>query len=176
MNVTYTMKNFSRRSLLLGGAGLVGGYLVASPLQGLALPAGNNEGLVQFMRLSRLLINHQLDEQVGARIHRFAAKEYSELQTLVSGLIATAEAKQAQVIEDFFGDIPEGPAKELAHWIIFAWYTGGSSAKPNAQVFTFEQALTYQTTRDVVAIPSYGLSGPNLWSNVTVALSPLPKF
>lgn len=176
MRVMYKMKSLSRRSLLLGSAGLVGGYLIASPLQGLALPAGNNQELAQFMRLSRLLINHQLDEQVGARIHRFAAKEYSDLQALVASLIAAAEAKQASVVEDFFGDIPEGPAKELAHWIIFAWYTGGSSAKPNAQVFTFEQALTYQTTRDVVAIPSYGLSGPNLWSNVTIALSPLPQF
>jgi hypothetical protein len=43
-------------------------------------------------------------------------------------------------------------------------------------VFTFEQALTFQTTADVVAIPSYGITGPNQWSQVTVPLSPVPAF
>ena len=176
MSVIYTMKNISRRSLLVGGAGWLGGYLAASPLQGLAQPAADQTQLAEFMRLSQLLVNHKLNEQVGARIFRYASKTYAGLPSLGASIVAVAERKRASIVEDFFDDIPEGAAKELAHWIIFAWYTGGSSAKPDAQVFTYEQALTYKTTRDVLPIPSYGLSGPNQWRQVTIALSPLPQF
>lgn len=170
------MSDVSRRNVLLGGAAVLGGYLVASPVTTFAVSVGEQAQAARFMQLSQLLVNHQLDPQVGALIARFAAKKHADLDALADSIIGAAAQKQAKTVDDFFDDIPAGPAKDLAHWIIFAWYTGCSSAKPDAEVFTFEQALTFQTTADVVAIPSYGLTGPNQWSQVTVPLSPVPAF
>lgn len=172
----------SRRTVLFGGAALLGSYLAGTSLPSFALaasaqkPAADDAQLTRFMRLSNLLVNHRLDPRVGARILQTAAADHADLPALTDALIGIAERKQATIVEDFFDDIPDGKAKDLAHWIIFAWYSGVSSAKPNARVFTFEQALTFQTTIDVVTIPSYGISGPNQWRQVTVPLSPLPRF
>jgi len=130
----------------------------------------------QFMRLSSLLINHQLDTGVGARITAFAMTAPPDLPKMMDGIIAIAQEKHAASVEDFFGDIPEGPLQDLAHWIISAWYSGFSSAKHDAEVFTYELALTYQVTKDVTQIPSYGLSGPNAWTRPNAALADMPHF
>ncbi|EJN03247.1 sugar dehydrogenase complex small subunit [Herbaspirillum sp. YR522] len=176
MNQISKKMTMSRRSLLLGGITLLGSYVALSSLPSWAVPQEDAALQAQFMRLSNLLVNHRLDPAVGARILAVATQEHTGLPAMMSQLIGIAEARKAVVVEDFFGDIPEGPLQTLAHWIIFCWYTGSSSAKRDARVFTYEQALTYQTTADVVAIPSYGLSGPNRWSQVTVALADMPRF
>ena len=166
----------TRRRVLLGSVAIVGSYFAGTSLPSFALPAADDAHLTRFMRLSRLLVNHQLDPKVGARILKTAAKERADWKELTDAIIAIAEQKQAKAVEDFYGDIPEGKAKDLAKWVIFAWYTGVSSPKANAVLFTYEQALTFQTTLDVVTIPSYGLTGPNQWRQVTVPLSAMPRF
>lgn len=162
----------SRRKFLLGatvsGAWVTWGML---PAWGTGATATS-----QFMDVSKLLINHQLDQTVGARIAAAAAKKYPQSAQMMTSIAALAQAKQARQVEDFFGDIPEGPLQEFAHWVIFAWYSGCSSPKKDAQLFTFEHALTYKTTADTVAMPSYGFSGPNLWSRPIVPLSNMPIF
>lgn len=163
----------SRRNFLLG-ATVTGAWVTWG-----ALPAwgvGTTASSAQFMEVSKLLINHQLDETVGARIAAAAAKKYPQCAQMLTSIAALAQAKQAKQVEDFFGDIPEGPLQEFAHWVIFAWYSGCSSPKKDAQLFTFEHALTYKTTADTVAMPSYGFSGPNLWSRPIVPLSNMPIF
>ncbi len=166
----------SRRGLILTGITLLGSYVAVSSLPSWAIPQEDATLQAQFMRLSNLLVNHVLNPAVGARMLKVAAAEHQDLARMMADIIAIAEQKQAKVVEDFFGDIPEGPLQALAHWIIFAWYTGCSSARKDAKVFTYEEALTYQTTIDVVAIPSYGLSGPNRWRQVTVSLADMPRF
>lgn len=166
----------SRRSLMLGGITLLGSYVALSSLPSWAVPQEDTALQAQFMRLSTLLVNHRLNPAVGARILALAAQQHADLAAMMSQLIGMAEARKAVVVEDFFGDIPAGPLQTLAHWIIFCWYTGNSSAGRDARVFTYEEALTYQTTADVVAIPSYGISGPNRWRQVTVALADMPRF
>jgi hypothetical protein len=164
----------SRRKFLLGATVVSGAWVTWG-----ALPAwgvGTTASSAQFMEVSKLLINHQLDEAVGARIAAAAATKYPQAVQMMTSIAALAQAKQARQVEDFFGDIPEGPLQEFAHWVIFAWYSGCSSPKKDAQLFTFEQALTYKTTADTVAMPSYGFSGPNLWSRPIVPLSNMPIF
>ena len=164
----------SRRKFLLGATAVSGAWVTWG-----ALPAwgvGTTASSAQFMEVSKLLINHQLDETVGARIAAAAAKKYPQCAQMLTSIAALAQAKQARQVEDFFGDIPEGPLQEFAHWVIFAWYSGCSSPKKDAQLFTFEHALTYKTTADTVAMPSYGFSGPNLWSRPIVPLSNMPIF
>lgn len=128
------------------------------------------------MQVSALLVNHRLDARVGARMAAAAAEKYPQYAEMMTSIIGIAKTKQARDVEDFFADIPDGPLREFAHWIIFAWYTGCSSPKKDAQVFAYETALTYQTTADAVAIPSYGFSGPNQWGRPIVPLTPMPSF
>ncbi|KQN70715.1 dehydrogenase [Duganella sp. Leaf61] len=164
----------SRRKFLLGATAVSGAWVTWG-----ALPAwgvGTTASPAQFLEISKLLINHQLDEAVGARIAAAAATKYPQAAQIMTSIAALAQAKQARQVEDFFGDIPEGPLQEFAYWVIFAWYSGCSSPKKDAQLFTFEHALTYKTTADTVAMPSYGFSGPNLWSRPIVPLSNMPIF
>lgn len=164
----------SRRKFLLGATAVSGAWVTWGTLP--AWGVGTTASPAQFMETSKLLINHQLDEAVGARIAAAAATKYPQAAQMMTSIAALAQAKQAKQVEDFFGDIPEGPLQEFAHWVIFAWYSGCSSPKKDAQLFTFEQALTYKTTADTVAMPSYGFSGPNLWSRPIVPLSNMPIF
>ena len=162
----------SRRHFLLGSAALTASWVTWGVAAG---PAPATADSATFMRVSGLLVNHQLHPGVSARIAQAAAK-HADSDKMMNAIIAIAAAKGATEVEAFFADIPAGPLQDFAHWIIFAWYTGCSSPKKDAQVFAYEEALTYRTTADVVAIPSYGVSGPNLWSRAIAPLSPLPHF
>lgn len=162
----------SRRHFLLGSAALSASWVTWGVAAG---PAPATADSATFMRVSGLLVNHQLHQGVGARIAQAAAK-HADSDKMMNAIIAIAAAKGATEVEAFFADIPEGKLQDFAHWIIFAWYTGCSSPKKDAQVFAYEEALTYRTTADVVAIPSYGVSGPNLWSRAIAPLSPMPHF
>ncbi|WP_236695829.1 sorbitol dehydrogenase family protein, partial [Pseudomonas sp. ES3-33] len=130
----------------------------------------------RFMSLSRLLINHRLDPQVGLRLASAMQAMNAGWPALVDGLIAIAGSKQAKVVEDFFPDIPEGSLKQGALEIISAWYKGVLVDSPNAEVFAYEHALMYQPTIDVMTIPSYAISGPNGWSAEAPPLAEMPKF
>jgi len=165
----------SRRKFVLGALTVPVTWIGWSsvPAWGLpapAAPAGD------FLQLSELLVNHRLDAALGARIAAGAAALHKDSAALTGNLLAIARARKAQQVEDFFDAIPEGPLRDYAHWIIFAWYTGCASTAKDAQVFSYEGALTYQTTLDTVAIPSYGFSGPNLWTRPIMPLSAMPHF
>lgn len=162
----------SRRSMLLGSA-----TLIAAAHPALSFAAVDAPAETRFMQLSTLLINHQLNPDIGARIAETASAQYKNFGPMLDAIIAVAEKKQAKTVEDFFTDIPDGELKDFAHWVIFAWYSGCSSEKRDAKVFTYEEALTFKTTNDVVTIPSYGFSGPNLWTRPNLPLSaPMPTF
>lgn len=161
---------FSRRAFLLGTATVSAAWMTWGGLPARALAPD------RFMQLSALLVNHRLDAATGARIAAAAAGQYPDAAAMAGSIVGIAQASKATQVEDFFEAIPEGPLRDFAHWVIFAWYTGCSSAQKNAQVFAYETALTYQTTADAVAIPSYGFSGPNLWHRPLVPLSPMPRF
>lgn len=172
-----TANTLSRRSLLLGGASLIGGSMLAAlcpPLSLAATDAADMSG--RFMRMSNLLIDHRLNTDVGARIAETASKQYVRCSEMLDAIIAIAEKNNAKVVEDFFPDVPDGELKDFALWVISAWYSGCSSEKRDATVFTFEEALTFKTTGDIVTIPSYGLTGPNMWHRPSVPLADMPRF
>lgn len=167
----------SRRGMLLGGATLFAGSVAASLCPGLSLAATDAGAHVQFMQLSNLLIQHQLNPAVGQRIADTASSAYTNFPQLLDAILAIADKKKATQVEDFFSDIPEGELRDFALWVIAAWYSGCSSEKRNATVFTYEEALTFKTTSDILTIPSYGISGPNLWTRPNLPLSaPMPSF
>lgn len=165
----------SRRQVLLAGAVIVASGLVSSALPRVAA-AATPAFFSPFMQLSRLLVNHQLDDQVGQRMLALLQAEESGLADSISQLLALAQAANARVVEDFFPSIPAGTLQDLAHKIIFGWYTGSLAPVRTASTFAFEQALTWHTTLDTITIPSYGISGPNNWQRVNTPILPLPVF
>jgi len=167
----------SRRSLLRGSASILAAGIVAALCPTLSLAAIDGDIRTKFMQLSNLLINHELSPAVGGRIVETAERQYKNLPDMLDAIIKVAQSRNAIVVEDFFADIPDGELKDFAHWVIASWYSGCSSDKRDAIVFTYEEALTFKTTSDVITIPSYGISGPNLWTRPTVPLSaPMPRF
>ncbi|WP_017346192.1 sugar dehydrogenase complex small subunit [Pantoea sp. A4] len=165
----------SRRKVLLSGAIILASGLVTSSLPAFALP-GTQPAFSAFMQISRLLVNHQLDESMGQRMLPILAAEEPQLTEQIQQLIAIAQTHQANVVEDFFPAIPEGALQALAYKIIFGWYTGSLQPTRTAKTFAFEQAMTWHTTLDAITIPSYGFSGPNNWQRSNTPVLPVPQF
>ncbi|WP_338564818.1 sugar dehydrogenase complex small subunit [Erwinia sp. E_sp_W01_6] len=90
----------SRRQVLLAGAVIMAGGVMTSVLPRFAL-ADASEHFTPFMQLSRLLVNHQLDEAVGQRMLRLLAAQEKGLPDNLNQLIAIARAHNARIVEDF---------------------------------------------------------------------------
>ncbi len=171
------MPTITRRTVLLGGAAFVASSCLPALTWATPVSAPLEPGHDAFMALSQALVNHQLQPDVGARIAAYAQQTFPGFAQTAKTILAAAQARNATRVEDFFDDIPQGEAKDLAHWIIAAWYSGMSAATHDATLFTFEHALTYQVTQDMAPIPSYGFTGPNRWDELPNApLSPIPTF
>lgn len=167
--------DLSRRKILLTGAVVMTGGLITSALPKFAF-AEMSKSFDPFMQISRLLVNHLLDDAVGQRMLLLLEAEERSLRDNLSQLLAIARASNATRVEDFFPAIPQGKLQDLAYKIIFGWYTGSLESGRAAKTFAFEQALTWHTTLDVITIPSYGISGPNNWYRVNTPVLPLPTF
>ena len=96
------LATMSRRDTLVGAVvAVLAGGMVASTHTSLALAAVEPSTQDRFMHMSRLLINHQLSPDVGARIVETVASDYTDLPGMVDAVIS-AERKHAVVVEDFF--------------------------------------------------------------------------
>jgi hypothetical protein len=161
-----------RRRIVIAGGVVLGGLAVAP-----AFPlATANTPPDPFMELSSLLIPHRLDRDVGVRLDAALSAKDPAFAGHVTALLDIARKKQAAIVEDFFPDVPDGPLKEAALLIISAWYLGVIVDAPDAEVYSYELALMFQPTIDVMTIPSYAISGPNGWTSEAPPLSNMPKF
>lgn len=167
--------HLSRRQILLSGAVIMARGLLTSALPRFAF-ADSSLQFIPFMQLSRLLVNHDLDNVVGQRMLALLEAEHPSLAEHLNQLLAIARAHKAEVVEDFFPAIPAGPVQDLARQIIFGWYTGSLAPTRSAKSFAFEQALTWRLTQDTITIPSYGISGPNNWQRANTPVLPVPQF
>ncbi len=166
----------ARRQVLAGGL-ILGGITALPGMRAVAAAISSpDESAARFMEISRLLVSHRLNEEVGRRMSVAMAKLTASLAQQFDGLLSIARGKNARVVEDFFDDVPDGPLKETALAIISAWYLGVITDAPDAEVFAYEYALMYQPTRDVMTIPSYAISGPNGWTDQAPPLSDMPEF
>lgn len=170
----------SRRQALLGAAAAVL-TTYAGPLQSSAIASAAAPGAAaatsSFMGLSQMLVNHGLNAAAGAKMEAYARAQFADFEQSAAAILQLAQQRKATAVEDFYDDIPEGPQRKLAQWIIFAWYSGMAGARNTDTLFTYEHALTYQVTRDVVPIPSYGFTAPNAWEQLdNPPLLPIPQF
>lgn len=167
--------SLSRRKMLIMSAALIGSGLAVSTVPAFGI-APATDTYSQFMQLSGLLVNHQLNEQVGRRMMDLLLQENAQLPSGLVQILAIAEKNNAKEVEDFFSAIPEGPLSDLAHKIIFGWYAGCLEPTRTAKSFAYEEALTFKLTNDVITIPSFGFSGPNNWTRPNAPVLPIPQF
>jgi hypothetical protein len=160
----------------VGGALFVGGLAIDPDV----LAASSNSPSVlpttKFMEVSSLLINHQLNSDVGARLAVAMSRIDPGIEQDIDQILDIARKNNAKIVEDFFPAIPHGKLKDTALAIISAWYMGVLSNTHGSKVYAFELALMYQPTRDVMTIPSYAISGPNGWNSSAPPLADMPNF
>jgi hypothetical protein len=105
--------NFSlyRRTILVGGVLLLGEALRPSYVSA-ALPAKTgNDVVAPFLEVSQLLIQHRLDHEIGQRLAVAMEVINPALSEQIDELLAIAKGKNANVVEEFFPDIPAGPRR-----------------------------------------------------------------
>ena len=83
----------SRREALIGGVSIFAAGTAVSAPTSLALAAIEQTTHSRFMSMSTLLINHQLNQDVGARIAATAAGRHRDLPGMTDAIIAIAERK-----------------------------------------------------------------------------------
>ncbi len=164
----------SRRILLGSGAAILGSQSLAYEVRAQAGPLGQ-AAVTPFMQLSTLLIAHRLDPVIGARIAAGLKADQRPLARQIDLLIKLARSRSATQVEDFF-PFADDTAKAAALRIVSAWYLGVIDNVPGATVFAYELALMFQVTSDVMAIPTYAISGPNGWGAQAPPLEAMPIF
>ncbi len=127
------------------------------------------------MTLSRLLIPHRLDAEIGRRIAAELKADTAPFSDHIDALLKLAHDRHAAVVEDFF-PFASDEAKAAALRIISAWYLGVVDDAPGAKIVAYEMALMFKPTSDVMTIPTYSISGPNGWSAAAPPLSAMPTF
>jgi len=162
---------FTRRLVLTTGAAALAGLAAAQawPVQS----AGAQDE--RFMTLSRLLIPHSLDPEIGRRIAIDLKADRAPVSDHIDALLKLAHDRHATIVEDFF-PFADDDAKALALRIISAWYLGVVDDAPGAKVIAYELALMFKPTSDVMTIPTYSISGPNGWGAAAPPLSAMPNF
>lgn len=165
-----------RRRILIGGGALLGAVAAAPTFPTAAAEPATAALPNEFMELSSLLIPHRLDRDVGLRLAAALSAKDPAFAGHATALLEIAKKKQAAIVEDFFPDVPEGALKDAALLIISAWYLGVIVDAPDAEVYSYELALMFQPTIDVMTIPSYAISGPNGWTSEAPPLTDMPKF
>jgi fructose 5-dehydrogenase small subunit len=172
----------SRRTLVKAGASAVGLAVFGASSPPTAQAAGEVAAgaaalnVDKFMAASHCLIQHRLSPGAGGRMAAVLHTRIPTLDADLDAIIRTAKDKNAKVVEDFFDALPDGQVKDTAHQIIFGWYAGVVDESPTAEVFTYEEALMYQPTKDAVALPTYSFNGPDHWTDVDPPLSAMPEF
>jgi hypothetical protein len=167
--------NLLRRHLIGGGVAAIG--LAAAPF-GVAVLADTVPAMPvsKFMEVSSLLINHQLNLEIGGRLATAMTGVYPGFEQNIDDILTIAHSKNAKIVEDFYPDIPSGKLQDAALAIISAWYSGVISETLGSEVYAYELALMYQPTSDVMTIPSYAISGPNGWNASAPPLTDMPEF
>jgi hypothetical protein len=157
--------------MLASGAAALAGLAAAQPWP--VQSAGAHDA--RFMTLSRLLIPHSLDPEIGRRIALDLKADRAPVSDHIDALLKLAHDRQASVVEDFF-PFADDDAKACALRIISAWYLGVVDNAPGAKVVAYELALMFKPTSDVMTIPTYSISSPNGWGAAAPPLSAMPNF
>jgi fructose 5-dehydrogenase small subunit len=164
---------FDRRAFMQGSTALATALLFTGfdlrPATAEPLPAPAGPGQLtqdEFMRLSAFLTSHDdLKPEVGARIFRSYAPgspENRQLADLYTGIrSAGVGSVDAWLASSGFRDTTlSGPAVA----VVAAWYLGFVGQGERAQLVTFEDALMFAPTADVLPVPTFCQTETGAWA------------
>ena len=173
-----TSLRLQRRGLLLGMSSLSAFFCAQSayavPLGGGALRPGSVHQ--KFMTASALLVPHKLNENIGIRTADAMIATVPDFTQHLEQLSSFIDDKKPADVEGLMVALPDAALKNAAQGIIEAWYTGAVQGASTISVISYEEALMFKVTSDVMTIPSYAISGPNGWTADAPPLSQLPIF
>ena len=142
-------RQFVRNQLLLGGGLLVG----TVPSTGQSPDVDPvSQRLGKFFTLSRNLlaplpINTRLDQRVAVRLLAILNRKYPEFARQLDEISEAPSAAERR--------------SPVAQRIVSAWYTGVIAG----QLVTFERALMYRITADVLPVRTYCDGRPGNWAS-----------
>ncbi|MGI4860604.1 MAG: sugar dehydrogenase complex small subunit [Janthinobacterium lividum] len=125
--------------------------------------AGPHPG-VDFMRLSSFVTGRNaLDATVGQRFLAGLTKRDATFGAHAAALLTYIEDAKLPDMDAFLALPNTDPAlKATATRIVSAWYLGIIGEGKDAELITYADALMYEPTRDILAVPTYG-PGPLAW-------------
>jgi hypothetical protein len=169
-----TSSDFDRRAFLQGSTAITtaallfasfGSRLVAAEL----LPSPVNPGQLsqdEFMHLSAFLTGYNdLKPDVGAKLFRAYVPGSAENRQLADlyGTIRNSGADSIDALVSSVG-FRDAPVFSSAVGLISAWYLGFTGQGDQAQLATFEDALMFAPTVDVLPVPTYCRDETGAWA------------
>lgn len=150
-------RSLLRRSITLGLATLVGSAL---PWQSVMAAAVSD---ADFIAVSQFLVSRPANPVLAARYYRALDKRAPNFSTNVIALKQLIAERGYQHVDEYLAQANENPSlKATAVSIISAWYLGIVGEPIEAELVSYSQAMMYQPTHGILAIPTYG-GGPATW-------------
>jgi len=153
---------FSRRSLLrgsvtLGLAAMLGGLTPLQSVFAAEVSAGD------FIALSQFLISRPVNPVLASRYQAALAKRAPNFAGNVIALKALIDAQGYKHVDEYLAQAqPDASLRATATSIISAWYLGIVGEPADAELISYSEAVMYQPTHGILAIPTYG-GGPASW-------------
>ncbi|MFJ3482481.1 sugar dehydrogenase complex small subunit [Pseudomonas sp. NPDC090202] len=153
---------FSRRSLLrgsvtLGLAAMLGGLTPLQSVFAAEVSAGD------FIALSQFLISRPVNPVLAARYQAALAKRAPNFAGNVIALKQLISEQGYKHVDEYLAQAQPDPSlKATATSIVSAWYLGIVGEPADAELISYSEAVMYQPTHGILAIPTYG-GGPASW-------------
>ncbi|CAN5475676.1 sugar dehydrogenase complex small subunit [soil metagenome] len=157
----------SRRALL-GTAAMVGTAFAVGGIHvfGNAEAAAVNSSPLDFLKLSEFLTGGRpLDAALASRYLAALARHEAGFDESATTLMRYVADAGVGSIDDLVkrSDLTE-PLRKTITQIVSSWYLGIVGVDEKAELISYEQALMYRHTMDVLVIPTYG-GGPDSWGD-----------
>lgn len=169
----------SRRRLLAFSGACITAAAIGTLTKGSAqeIVASNRDGVSDFMQLSTFATGHKnLDLSIGSALLLALEAQNHGFSGQVASLRDRIAKNGYQDVEALDAALQGDPLHPTLLQIIRAWYAGVIESGTNAKVYAFEKALMYQSSRDVVVIPTYAHNGPNYWVAEPGSVDAMPEF
>ncbi|MBS1026278.1 sugar dehydrogenase complex small subunit [Gluconobacter cerinus] len=169
----------SRRRLLALSGACITAAAIGTVKKGSAqeIVASNRNGVSDFMQLSTFATGHKnLDLAIGSALLLAFEAQAHDFSARVAALRERIAKNGYQDVEALDEGLNGDPLHTTLLQIIRGWYAGVIEGGTNAKVYAFEKALMYQSSRDVVVIPTYAHNGPNYWVAEPGSVDVMPEF
>lgn len=175
MSSLHAELKINRRHLLLGMSALATAAGVLQN-QSLAEASYRSDVVSNFMFVSKILVTHELNPLVGHRIYSALSDAEEQFDHTILAIQDIIIKNPLADVEHLMPILTDMKLQNSALKIISAWYSGVVYGKYGDHVITFEDALMYKVSNDVMTIPSYAKSAPNAWNATAVPLLNMPSF